>query len=206
MKTTLILLQAALMMALFSSCSKERTEVTAEPIPAGEFYIKANVNGQPFFAANNVDGIKLNGNFSAGFSAGNSAVSASGTELTGGATGTAKSAYVVISDTLAAHITSLAGKKLPFCTFNINGTPVNPRGVMVRINEYKSHMALNNAATAENTAEIISVSAYTRGHYGLSLTHSYFKVSLRFTCKAAASASPVPVSDGEAVILVTRPK
>lgn len=213
MKTTYNLAMAILALVILSSCSKNSAAPAEETIPAGEFYIKATINGQTVMAANEVDGMLLLPNAGGGYKIEDNEVLTRGTLLRKSGSGPAFSCSLFLADTLANNITSLGGRQAPFITADfINGVIKNQNGISFEMHgpsgNFYSAYAAGNMSTAQNTAQIISVTPYKKNCRGLATNLDYFKVTLRFQClvQQQLGGTAGQLTNGEAVILAARQK
>jgi hypothetical protein len=206
MKTTLILLQAALMMALFSSCSKEPVPPAEDPIQPGEFYIRAAINGQPLFVFNGDGSASFNGNSGLSIGVTGNTVETNGSTFT--MPGNRTNIMFALSGSLTSQITTLTGRRIPFLVQRANGSIAGGKGALLDISDpadwQLSWMAGSNADSSRYYADIISVTPYKKGQYNGLGSHEYFRVTLRFTCRLLANNGEVDALNGEAAILVSR--
>jgi hypothetical protein len=200
-------LTTLLLSSFFISCNKETTLLAEEPIAPGEFYIKATVNGVPHYYANDVDGYKLEGSFGSGMGITMGALlSARGANFRQCSPNTGKECHLLFQDSVADHITELAGKTIPFCIAGSQGFFINRHGAVLRFHDKETWEAGSNYNSALYNTRIISVTPYKKGSYGRIINQEYFKVTLQFQCKVLGDNGEEDVTSGEAVTLVGRNK
>jgi hypothetical protein len=184
----------------FVSCSKSDTQPNdSADLPDGEFFIRAKLNGQTIFYANDVNGHRWEPFFGTSLSQAGSTIQYGGARLQLAPTPSDNNnAFIVFDTELLRNPANMVGNKY----YYFRGIAGTTQTAGVCFNNKPTWDQPSNNST-NNFVQVVSVVNY---NYPGSTNLKYYKITVNFVAKLRNTAgAEETITDGEAVLLVATP-